>query len=55
MKEARGHTKCDKFRGRIEQAIGKIEAGMQAQQEDQNPINSRQTLPVSRKSPEVLP
>ncbi|QPJ62551.1 MAG: hypothetical protein G3M70_11985 [Candidatus Nitronauta litoralis] len=37
LKEARGHTKCDKFRGRIEQAIGKIEAGMQAQQEDQKP------------------
>lgn len=37
LKEARGHTKCDKFLGRIDQAIGKIEARMQAQKDEQKP------------------
>ncbi len=37
LKEARGHTKCDKFLGRIDQAIGKIEARMQVEKDEQKP------------------
>ncbi len=37
LKEARAHTQCDKFRGRIDQAIGKIEARLQDEKDEEKP------------------
>ena len=42
LKEARGHTKCEKFVGKIDEAITRIEAVMTAQEEEQEKPGQQQ-------------